>query len=183
VSKTLKTVTINEKIFRIIIDSDKIQDAVIKIAQSINNDLKESQVIFVIVLNGAFMFAADLIKKINLNCGITFLKLASYDGMENTGHVKKLIGINEELENKTVVVIEDIVDTGNSLNNIIRQLNEYKPGTIKTATLLFKPGSYRFNYKPDYIGFEIPDNFVVGYGLDYNGYGRNLNHIYTVVES
>ena len=178
----METVSIHDRIFRMSINSDQIQETVAKIAQSLNKDLKESQVVFVIILNGAFMFASDLIKKINLDCRITFLKLASYEGMENTGQHKKLLGINEELENKTVIVIEDIVDTGNSLKHIFQQLSEYKPLKIKTATLLFKPNSYKYNNKPEYIGFEIPDNFVVGYGLDYNGYGRNLNHIYTAID-
>ena len=178
----METVSIQDKIFKLIIDSAKIQDTVTKIAQSINQDLKESQVVFVIILNGAFMFASDLIKKIRLDCMITFLKIASYNGVENTKQIKQLIGLNEELKNKTVVVIEDIVDSGSTLNNIKVKLKEYNPLTIKTVTLLFKPNAYHYDYKPDYIGFEIPDDFVVGYGLDYYGYGRNLNDIYTVTD-
>jgi hypoxanthine phosphoribosyltransferase len=129
----METVSIQDKIFKLIIDSAKIQDTVTKIAQSINQDLKESQVVFVIILNGAFMFASDLIKKIRLDCMITFLKIASYNGVENTKQIKQLIGLNEELKNKTVVVIEDIVDSGSTLNNIKVKLKEYNPLTIKTV--------------------------------------------------
>jgi hypoxanthine phosphoribosyltransferase len=178
----METVSVHDKIFSISINSDKIQEAVTKIANTINEDLKDKQVVFVIILNGAFMFAADLIKKIDLNCIITFLKLASYNGMKNSSQIKNLIGINEDLKNKTVVVVEDIVDTGNSLHNITKQLNECMPLEIITATLLFKPDAFQYQHKPEYVGFEIPDDFVVGYGLDYNGYGRNLNHIYTVTD-
>jgi hypoxanthine phosphoribosyltransferase len=175
-----KTVSIQDKTFRISINYADIQDAVTKVANSLNNDFKEKQVIFLVVLNGAFMFASDLIKLIDLNCMVSFLKLASYDGMERKREINNLIGLNEDLKDKTVIILEDIVDSGNSLNSIITQLNNYKPKSIRTAALLFKPNAYLFSDKPDYIGFEIADDFVVGYGLDYNGYGRNLNHIYKV---
>jgi hypoxanthine phosphoribosyltransferase len=152
-------------------------------AENMNRDLAGKDVIFMGILNGAFMFAAELIRYITPNCQITFLKLASYSGTSRTGTVKRLIGINEDIQNKTVVVLEDIVDTGNTLEHIIKQLSGYEPAEIRVATLLHKPDAYRKNIALDYIGLEIPNDFVVGFGLDYEGYGRNLPDIYRVVES
>ena len=127
------------------------------------------------------MFASDLIRQIQLDCQITFLKLASYAGTSSTGTVKRLIGINEDIHNKTVVILEDIVDTGITLENIIKQLMGYDPGEIRVATLLFKPEAYLKDIPLDYVGIEIPNVYVLGYGLDYEGYARNLADIYKAV--
>jgi len=175
-------VVLNGKRFRKYIDEKLISDAVRKIAESINNDLSgREDVVFIGILNGAFLFAADLFRKINLNAKISFLKLASYQGTSSTGSIRDLIGWNEDVQDKTVVVVEDIVDTGNTLNLIVGGLQLRKAREIRVATLLFKPDACRKSITPDYVGFKIPNDFVVGYGLDYDGYGRNLPAIYTIV--
>lgn len=177
------TIAINGKNFEISISSGEIQKKVDQIARELNRDLGEKEVVFIAVLNGAFMFASDLLKKIDFNCRISFLKLASYQGTESTGRIKQLIGLNEELENKTVVLIEDVIDSGGTLNLIKRQISSFQPLEMKVVTLLFKPHAYKYHFMPDYTGFSIPDDFIVGYGLDYMGYGRNLNSIYTLINS
>jgi len=177
-----KRVKILDKEFELFIHHDQIQEAIEKVAVRLNNDLAGKDVIFLGILNGAFMFASDLYKNISFPSQISFLKLASYVGTSSSGKVKRLIGINEDIQNKTVVVVEDIIDTGYTMDNIIKQLKGYEPADIKIATFLFKPDAYKTGKPIDYIGMEIPNDFIVGYGLDYNGYGRNLKHIYKIVE-
>lgn len=179
-----KKITILDKTFSLSINNDQITAAVDSIAQRLNRDLKDlkEEVIFVGILNGSFMFVSDLFKKINFLCRITFLKLASYSGTQSTGTIKSLIGINENLKNKIVVVLEDIVDSGETLENIVYQLRNFEPAAIKIVTLLFKSEAYKKDIKIDYVGIKIPNNFVVGYGLDYNGYGRNLTEIYSLTK-
>jgi len=147
-----------------------------------NRDLAGRDPIFLGILNGAFMFAGDLYKQLDFPCQITFLKLASYSGTQSTGSVKQLIGINRDMKNRVVVVLEDIVDTGVTLETIIRQLSGYEPAEIRVATFLHKPDAAVKEVKLDYTGIEIPNNFIVGYGLDYEGYGRNLRDIYQLVD-
>jgi hypoxanthine phosphoribosyltransferase len=178
----MEKITVLDKKFRRFIGSAKIAERIDEMAQSINSDLQNSELLFIGVLNGSFMFAADLYRKINLPAQISFLKLSSYDGMESTGNIRRLIGLNENLDGKTVIVLEDIIDSGKTLEGIIEDLALKGAGSIKVATLLFKPEAYKGKSKIDYIGFEIPNDFVVGYGLDYNGYGRNLDSIYTLSE-
>jgi len=175
-------VRILDKEFKLFISDKQIQEAVEEIARRMNKELKGQKVFLIGILNGCFMFAADLVKHLDLDCTITFLKLASYQGTSSTGKVKRLIGLNEDIKDQTVVVLEDIVDTGITLDFIQKQLRGYEPAEIKLATLLFKPEACRQDISLDYVGIEIPDDFVVGYGLDYNGYGRNLRHIYTVIK-
>jgi hypoxanthine phosphoribosyltransferase len=174
---------IHDKEFELFIPNARINVAISEMAANISQDLEGRDVIFMGILNGAFMFAAELIKQITPNCQITFLKLASYAGTSSTGTVKRLIGINEDIKDKTVVILEDIVDTGITLENIIKQLKGYEPGEIRVATLLHKPAAYGKDIKLDYVGLEIPNDFVVGYGLDYEGFGRNLPDIYRVVDA
>lgn len=175
-------VAVLDKNFEIFIESQKIQSAIAEMANRMNEDLKGKDVIFLGILNGSFMFAADLFKKINIPAQISFLKLASYEGTSTSGTVKRLIGINEDLAGKTVIVLEDIVDTGITIDNIIKQLKGYEPADIKIATLLFKPKAIKTDTKIDYVGMEIPNDFIVGYGLDYDGFGRNLKHIYKICQ-
>ena len=178
----MQKVKILDKEFEISIPSSEIQERVNAIAKQINTDLAGKDVIFLGILNGSFMFASDLFKKIELQCQITFLKVASYQGTMSSGNVKRLIGINEDIKGKTVVILEDIVDTGHTLDHIIRQLIGYEPAEIKIASFLFKPEAYTKDIPIDYVGKEIPNDFIVGYGLDYDGFGRNLEDIYSVVE-
>jgi hypoxanthine phosphoribosyltransferase len=174
-------IKVKDKSFRVSIPSENIQENIKKMADQINQDLAGKEVIFLGILNGCFMFAGDLFKSITIDCQISFLKLASYQGTTSTGTVKQLIGINENIENKTVVIIEDIIDTGNTLDIIIKQLKGYQPAEIKVATLLYKPEVYSKDIPIDYYGFKIPNDFIIGYGLDYDGFGRNLKDIYTIV--
>jgi hypoxanthine phosphoribosyltransferase len=173
---------VHDKQFEVYITNAEIRRVISGMAARINEDLAEEDVIFLGILNGAFMFASDLFREITLDCQISFLKLASYAGTSSTGTVKRLIGINEDIYNKTVVILEDIVDTGVTLDNIIKQLRGYEPAEIRVATMLFKPESYTMDLELDYVGIEIPNDFVLGYGLDYEGFGRNLADLYRVVD-
>lgn len=177
----MKTVKILDKEFKISIPANEIQLKIEQMAEEINENLKDEEVVFVVILNGAFMFASDLYKKVNIDSRISFLKMASYQGTSSSGTVKQLIGLNESLKGKTVVVVEDIVDTGHTLDSILKQLGGFEPADIKVASLLFKPDSYQYDYKIDYLGFSIPNDFILGYGLDYDGFGRNLDSIYTII--
>ena len=178
----MKEVKVSDRLFRLAIPSTRIREAVAVIATRMNGELNDKDVIFLGILNGSFMFASDLLRQINFNCRISFVKLASYKGTSSSGYVERLIGINENLNNKTVVILEDIVDTGQTLEFIIGQLKEYKPGDIRVATLLFKKDVYRKDIKLDYVGIEVPSDYIIGYGLDYNGYGRNLEDIYAIID-
>ncbi len=177
-----KRIKVLELTFETSISEEKITKEVTRIASEMNQDLANKNPIFLGILNGAFMFASDLFKQISIPCQITFLKLASYEGTQSSGTVKQLIGINQELKDRTVVVLEDIVDTGITLDTIVRQLSGYEPKEILVATMLHKPDALQKEVKLDYVGFEIPNEFVLGYGLDYNGYARNLPEIYTLVK-
>lgn len=175
-----KRVKVLDKEFELFIGSQKIEDVVNNLAKQMNLELIGKDVIFLGILNGSFMFASDLYKKIEIPSQISFLKLASYQGTSSSGNVKRLIGINEDLLGKTVVVLEDIVDTGITIDNIIKQLKGYEPAEIKIATFLLKPEALQTNVQLDYVGMEIPNDFIIGYGLDYNGFGRNLADIYKI---
>jgi hypoxanthine phosphoribosyltransferase len=178
----MKQVQLHDKIFELFIAEDRINDAIEAVAEKMNSDLSGKNPLFISVLNGAFMFTSDLMKKLSFNCTLTFLKLASYWGTASTGEVKKLIGLNEIIEGRTVVVIEDIIDTGITLDHIMQQLSELKPAELRVATFLLKPDAFHGRFKPDYVGIEVPNDFIVGYGLDYNGLGRNLRDIYVLVK-
>jgi hypoxanthine phosphoribosyltransferase len=174
-------VKVHDKHFEPFISEDKIQIEVSRIAREMNRKLARKDPIFLGILNGAFMFASDLYKQLSFPCQITFLKLASYSGTQSTGTVKQLIGINRDLKDRVVVVLEDIVDTGVTLETIIRQLSGYQPAEIRVATFLHKPEATIKKVELDYVGLEIPNDFILGYGLDYDGYGRNFKEIYRLV--
>ena len=177
-----KIVQVHDRYFEPFIAEEAIQKEVGRLALEMNRDLTGKDPIFLGILNGAFMFASDLYKQLTFPCQITFLKLASYSGTESTGSVKQLIGINRDLKDRVVVVLEDIVDTGVTLETIIRQLSGYQPAEILVATFLHKPEATVRKVKLDYVGMEIPNNFILGYGLDYDGYGRNFREIYKLVD-
>jgi len=174
------SIKIKDKEFELFISNEKINDAIKNIAGKINKDLDGKNPLFICVLNGSFMFAADLMKHVNIPCEITFVRVASYRGTTSTGTLKEIYGLEEEIEGRTVVVIEDIVDTGNTMSLVLDQLNCDEPKEIKVATLLFKPKALKTEVKLDYVALEIPNDFIVGYGLDYDGYGRNLTDIYKI---
>ncbi|HDS07299.1 MAG TPA: hypoxanthine phosphoribosyltransferase [Bacteroides sp.] len=175
-------VRVDDRQFSLYISEAEIEKEVTRIAGELKRDLAGRDPIFMGILNGAFMFASDLFRKLDFPCQITFLKLASYSGTGSTGTVKQLIGINRELRNRVVVVLEDIVDTGITLETILMQLSGYQPAEVRVATFLHKPEATIRKIRLDYVGREIPNDFVVGYGLDYNEYGRNLREIYQVVD-
>jgi hypoxanthine phosphoribosyltransferase len=177
----MKEIHVIDKTFREFISEKEISNRIDEIAKRINSDFAGKDVVFLGILNGAFLFAADLFKRIDLKARISFVKLASYEGTKSSGTIKELIGWNEDIKNKYIIVIEDIVDTGNTLERIVDELVIRKASGIKIATLLFKPLAYTKDIPIDYIGFEIPNDFVIGYGLDYDGYARNLPSIYTLV--
>lgn len=174
----MKLIQIHDKNFEVYIDRDKIQQAVSSLAQQLKKDLKGERPLFVSILNGAFIFAADFIRAFEDECEITFIKLASYEKTKSSGKVKQLLGINEDLTDRTIVVLEDIIDTGTTLQEIYKILGEEKIKDLKIVSLFFKPEVFKKELHIDYVAFEIPDNFIVGYGLDYDGLGRNLPDIY-----
>jgi len=178
----MKEIRILDKTFREMITEKVIVARIKELATQVNKDLAGKDVVFLGILNGAFLFAADLFRQIDFPARISFVKLASYEGTSSSGFIKELIGWNEDIKNKTIVVIEDIVDTGNTLERIVDELVIRKAAEIKIATLLYKPEAYTRNIPLDYVGFEIPNEFVVGYGLDYDGFGRNLPSVYTLVK-
>lgn len=175
--------TILDKSFQTFLSSDKIQTKIEAMAHQINTEYEGKEIHFIGILDGAFMFVSDLLKHISLPSTVSFIKLKSYQSTESSGLVSELIGLNEELSDKHIIVLEDIVDTGLTLSSILRLVNEENPASIAVASLLFKPESFSGNFTPNYIGFEIPSHFIVGYGMDYNGYGRNLNSIYQIMGS
>jgi hypoxanthine phosphoribosyltransferase len=179
--KVMENIQIKDKKFTLSIPENEILQAVKNVAEQINNDLKDDNPLFICVLNGAFMFAADLMKYVNIPCEITFIKLSSYAGLYSTGAVKEIMGLSESVVDRSVVIIEDIVDTGVTMERILESLSSKGVRKIRVATFLQKPDALVRNIKVDYVGVKIPNEFIVGYGLDYDGYGRNLKEIYTVV--
>jgi len=174
------SVNIHDKTFNIYLEASKLDAAIGDMGNKINEDYGGKNPLFVGVLNGAFRFAADLMKYVDIPSEINFVKLTSYRGTESTGRVNNLIGLNTDIEGRHVVVLEDIVDTGHTWEYIHEIFSERNPASLKIATLLYKPEPYQSSLPVNYIGFEIPNLFVVGYGLDYDGQGRNLNNIYQI---
>jgi len=174
----MKEVEIHDKNFEIFINANEIDKIIFQIADDINNSGVKNP-LFIAILNGSFLFAADLIRKITIpNSEISFLKLSSYSGIKSTGKVDELIGLSNSISGRDIIVLEDIVDTGITLEKIILLLDKEKVNSIKIATLLFKPNAYQKEYQIDYVGKSIENDFVVGYGLDYDEKGRNLKNIY-----
>ncbi len=170
--------TIKDKNFVPYLSSEEIQLKVKALAAQLNKDYKGTQPLFIAILNGSFMFAADLFKEISLSCEISFMKLSSYQEMASTGNIKELIGLNENVFKRDVIIIEDIVDTGHTMKNVLDQFVDRGVNSVEVVSLLIKPEALQNKVDVKYIGFEIPNKFVVGYGLDYDGFGRNLNAIY-----
>lgn len=177
----MKQVTIKDKTFGISISSEQIQKRVREIGEQLEVDLKGKNPLFIPVLNGAVLFFADLLKHVSVECEISFVRVSSYNGTQSTGVVKNILGLNDSIKGRTVVIVEDIVDSGNTMMHLIDDLNKQHPSEIKIITLLLKPDMLKHDIKLDYVGFEVPEAFLVGYGLDYDGLGRNLNDIYKLV--
>jgi hypoxanthine phosphoribosyltransferase len=168
------------KHFEIYIHSDEIQKRITQVAAKINADYKDTIPLFISVLNGAFMYTSDLLKQIELQCEVHFVKLSSYEGTNSSGQVKELVGLNVNLQNRHVIVLEDIVDTGLTMSSLLNQLADKGPTDIAVCSLLVKPEALRERITVKYSCFEIPEKFVIGFGLDLDGLGRNLPHIYQI---
>jgi hypoxanthine phosphoribosyltransferase len=178
----MENIQVHDKTFEPYLTAKAIQGKVSEIASNLNKDYQGKRPLFIAILNGAFMFASDLFKVINIDAEICFIKLASYKGTKSTGHVITAIGLDADLFNRHVVIIEDIVDTGKTLSQFLPQLKHQQPASMRIAALLHKPTAMVYPLHIDYLGFTIPNDFVVGYGLDYDGLGRNIPEIYKVVE-
>lgn len=175
-------IKVRDREFAVSIPEEKIKARVAEIAAQISHELEGKRPLFLAVLNGSFVFAADLLRGIDTPCEISFVRMASYEGTSSTGDVKQLIGLKEDIKDRTVVIVEDIIDSGLTMVHLLDLLKEKQPADIKIAALLVKPGNLKVNLDIPYCCFEIPNDFIVGYGLDYDGEGRNLPSIYTVTE-
>ncbi len=177
-----KKLTFNSDVFEIFLTEEQIQKRVRELGQRVNEDYQGKTPIFIGILNGSFMFAADLFKEISIEAEINFIKLASYKGTRSTGNVITSIGLDENLNGRHVIILEDIVDTGKTLTEFLPQLHVQQPASLRVASLLHKPEALKFPLEVDYLGFSIPNKFVVGYGLDFDGLGRNIREIYQLAE-
>ena len=177
----MSTIKVKEKQFDISIPEAEILTAVQRVADAINHDLEGKEPLFLSVLNGAFMFTADLMKRITIPCEVSFIKLSSYEGTSSTGQVRQLMGLNQCIKGRTVVIVEDIVDTGLTMQKLLELLQAQEPAEVHIATLLLKPDKLKVPLHIEYAAMQIPNDFIVGYGLDYDGFGRNYKDIYTVV--
>ena len=178
----MDTVKIKDKSFRVSIPEAEIKERVKALAEQMSKDLEGKNPIFLGVLNGSFIFAADLMREMTVPCEISFVKLASYQGTTSTGKVREVLGINEDLSGRTVVIVEDIVESGQTMKQMIESLGTRNPESVRICTLFFKPEKLKEDLNLDYVAFSIPDDFIVGYGLDYDGLGRELKDVYTIVE-
>jgi hypoxanthine phosphoribosyltransferase len=178
----MQTIQVKDKSFSLFITEEKILAEVKRIAEQINKDFQGKEPVFLAVLNGSFIFAADLLKEVSLPCEISFVKLASYQGVNTTGQIREVIGLNVDLTGRPVIIVEDIVDTGLTMVHMLEELKRQNPTSIDICTLLLKPGKLQVDLNIKYCCMEIPNDFIVGYGLDYDGYGRNTRDIYTLVK-
>jgi len=175
-------ITIHDKTFTPFISQETIENRIAELATQINSDYEGRKPVFLVVLNGAFLFASELVKNIPLSSEITFIRLSSYSQTESTGKVRQIIGLEEKLTDRDVIIIEDIVDTGLTMHQLLLQIQDLGPSSIAIATLLHKPEAIKKPVDLRYVGFQIPNRFVVGYGLDYDGLGRNLDALYVLPE-
>lgn len=178
----MDTIKIKDKEFQLFISQQEIESAIDKIAVKISEDLAGKDPLFVCVLNGSFMFASELMKRVHIPSEVTFVKVSSYQGAQSTGVVKEVLGLQEDIKGRTIVIVEDIIDTGYTMEMMLKQLSEKEPAEIKVSTLLLKPKALKVDLQIDYAAMEIPSDFIVGYGLDYDGYGRNYPNIYKIKE-
>ncbi|MDX1830312.1 MAG: adenylate kinase [Lutibacter sp.] len=179
----MSIIKLHDKYFKKYISQEKINNSIQDLVDQVYKDHKNETPLFIGILNGSFMFMADFVRQYKGNCEVSFVKLASYQGTNSTGNIKQLVGINENLEGRTVVILEDIIDTGNTLEELYKIFNTKKLKHLRIATLFFKPDVFKKDLPINYIGIPIPDKFIVGYGLDYDGLGRNLPSIYQLTKS
>ena len=177
----MSNVVVNNKTFQPFISSEEILERIKEMGNQIDTDYRGKRPLFLAILNGSFMFASDLFKSISIEAEICFIKLASYKGTSSSGNVITSIGLDESLANRHVVIIEDIIDTGNTLHQFLPQIQNQQPASLKIASLLNKPTAIKYPIEIDYLGFSVPDKFLLGFGLDFDGLGRNLSQIYQIV--
>ena len=177
----MSVIQVNGKKFQPYLSAEEIDKQIKRLGAAINKDYKDKRPLFIAILNGSFMFASDLFKELSIDAEICFIKLASYKGTRSTGHVVTSIGLDESLKDKHVVIIEDIVDTGKTLSEFMPQLADHQPASLKIAALLHKPDALVYPLTIDYLGFSVPNKFLLGYGLDFDGLGRNLKEIYQLI--
>jgi len=182
IQESMSRVTIKDKTFETSMTEADIKARVRELAQQMSRDLEGKNPLFLAVLNGAFIFAADLMREMTIPCEISFVKLASYQGTTSTGAIKEIIGINEDLTGRTVVIVEDIVESGLTMKRMIEQIGTRNPASVKVCTLFFKPERLKEDLTLDYVAFSIPNDFILGYGLDYDQQGRGLKDLYTLVK-
>lgn len=178
----MSAIQVKDKKFVPYLTAAQIQEQVKRLGAELNRDYEGMCPLFIAILNGSFMFASDLFKELTIEAEICFIKLASYKGTKSTGQVITSIGLDESLKNRHVVIVEDIVDTGKTLHEFLPQLADQQPASLKIASLLHKPDALAYPVKIDYLGFNVPDKFLLGYGLDYDGLARNLKEIYRLIE-
>jgi hypoxanthine phosphoribosyltransferase len=178
----VKSIIIHNKKFELAIPASIIEKEVNRISNELNRDLNGKTPVFLSILNGSFMFTSDLVKQFHSNCEVSFVKLTSYQGNQSSGNVQQIIGLNNDLKNRVVVVIEDIVDTGTTLFHFLKEIEKMQPTEVKVAAMFYKPLACKHPIKIDYLGIEVPNDFIIGYGLDYNGLGRNFNDLYKLSE-
>lgn len=174
----MSTIQVHDKQFVPYLTAEKIQQRILELSQQLSVDYAHTKPLFIAILNGSFMFAADLFRRVTVDAEISFIKVASYKGMRSTGNVVTSIGLEQDIYGRHLIIVEDIVDTGKTLHNFLPTLQHQQPASLKIVTLLHKPEATEFPLTLDYVGFSIPNKFVVGYGLDYDGLGRNYNEIY-----
>jgi hypoxanthine phosphoribosyltransferase len=178
----MQKVKIHDKEFAVSIPKEKILERISELGEKITRDYNDIQPVFLVVLKGAFLFAADLLRHVKLDCEITFIRVGSYEGTQSTGVIRSILGLSEKIHGKHLIIVEDIVDTGNTVIHLVTELKKSEPLNIKIASLLLKPEALKHNIHVDYVGFSVPNDFLVGYGLDYDGLGRNFEEIYKIVE-
>lgn len=178
----MKKVILKDKRFKSLIPYDRISEAIDRVAEQINNDFRgcEDFPVLLCVLNGSIMFMAELMKRLEFNCQIVSTKLTSYEGTETTGKVKQAMGLTSDVKGRRVIIVEDIVDSGNTIVELVNIMQEHGASESRICTLLFKPDAYKKDIKLDYVAMEVPNDFIVGFGLDYDEYGRNLKDIYVL---
>lgn len=177
-----KTIRVKDKTFAVSIPREQIEKEVKRVAAEISRDYEGREPVFLAVLNGSFIFAADLMREVDLPCEISFVRLASYQGVTTTGEIREIMGLSIDITGRPVIIVEDIVDTGLTMAHMLETLQKHNPASVDICTMLLKPGKLQVNLDIRYCAMQIPNDFIVGYGLDYDGYGRNTKDIYTLVQ-
>lgn len=178
----METIQVKDRFFEPFIREEELLKEIKRVASEINRDYVGKEPLFLCVLNGSFMFAADLLKNVSVPCNVSFVKVASYSGTDTTGKVKELMGLQENVEDRHVIIVEDIVDTGYTMRDVLDSLHDKKAASVQVCALLCKPDKLKVDINLKYLALNIPNGFIVGYGLDYDGFGRNTRDIYKIVK-